>query len=138
MGMKDFFFPDSGNLSTSIGLSILRVGAGLRLFLKHGLEKLPGYSAIVQHFPDPIHIGAHASLAYALLTDGICSVLVILGIATRRAAVLILINLLTAFFFFVDHAASFTNGHVELAWRLPSDCRYVVHYRAPRTFKRMP
>jgi len=115
MRMKDLFCTDTGNLGASIGLFILRVGAGLSLFLKHGLEKLTGYSTMVQHFPDPIHIGAHAGLAYALLTDGICSVLVILGIATRPAAVLILINLLTAFFF-VHHAAFFADGHAELVW----------------------
>jgi putative oxidoreductase len=91
---------------------VLRV-AGLSLFLKHGWEKLSGYSTMVQHFPDPIHIGAHASLAYALFSDGICSVLIILGLATRPAAAVILINVLTAFVF-VHHAAYFSNSHVEL------------------------
>src|SRR5438477_6141852 len=100
---------------TSAGLLILRVGAGLSLFLKHGVEKLTGYSTMVQHFPDPIHIGAHAGLAFALLSDGICSLLVILGLFTRPAAAIILINLLTAFFF-VHHAGLFSNPHVELVW----------------------
>jgi putative oxidoreductase len=105
----------TGNRSTSAGLLVLRVFAGLSLFLKHGLEKLTGYSTMVQHFPDPIHIGAHAGLAFALLSDGICSVLVILGLVTRPAAAVVLINLLTAFFF-VHHAALLTNAHVELVW----------------------
>jgi uncharacterized membrane protein YphA (DoxX/SURF4 family) len=56
--------------STSAGLLILRVFVGLPIFIKHGLEKLTGYSTMVRHFPDPIYIGAHASLAYALLADG--------------------------------------------------------------------
>jgi putative oxidoreductase len=68
---------------------------------------------MVQHFPDPIHIGAHAGLAYALFTDGICSILVVLGIFTRPASALIVINLLTAFFF-VHHAAFLHDGHSEL------------------------
>jgi len=101
--------------SIALGLFILRLGAGLSLFLKHGWEKLIGYSTMVQHFPNPIHIGAHASLAFALLSDGICSVLVIIGFATRPAAAIILINLLTAFFL-VHHAAFFSNPHVELVW----------------------
>jgi putative oxidoreductase len=99
--------------NASIGLLILRVLAGLSLFLKHGLEKLTGYSTMVQHFPDPIHIGAHASLAYALLSDGICSALVVVGLVTRPAAFVIVVNLLTVFFL-VHHAAFFTSGHVEL------------------------
>jgi putative oxidoreductase len=68
---------------------------------------------MVHHFPDPIHVGAHAGLAFALLSDGICSVLVLIGLATRLAAAVILTNLLVAFFF-VHHAAYFSNSHVEL------------------------
>jgi putative oxidoreductase len=109
------FASDTSGKATSLGLLLLRVLAGSSLFLKHGVEKLTGYGTMVQHFPDPIHIGPHASLAYALLSDGICSVLVILGLATRPAAIVILINLLTAFLL-VHHAAFFTNGHVELVW----------------------
>jgi putative oxidoreductase len=102
-----------GQRSFGIGLLLLRLGSGLILFLKHGLEKLTGYSTMVQHFPDPLHVGAHFGLAFALLSDGICSVLVVLGLATRPAAAWILINLLTAFFF-VHHAAFFSQSHVEL------------------------
>jgi putative oxidoreductase len=98
---------------TDIGLLVVRVGVSLSLFLKHGLEKLTGYSRMVQHFPDPIHIGAHASLAYALFTDGICTLLIALGLFARPASALLVINLLTAFFF-VHHAAFFKDGHVEL------------------------
>jgi putative oxidoreductase len=106
--------PSSGDTAT--GLLILRVFAGLSLFLNHGWEKLTRYSIMVQHFPDPIHIGAHASLAFALLSDGICSVLVILGLATRPATIIILINLLTVFFF-MDHAVFFSHfGDGQLVW----------------------
>ena len=115
MPLKNALRSTPTNASTSFGLLILRVGAGLSLFLKHGLEKLTGYSRMVQHFPNPIHIGTHASLAFALLTDGICSLLIVLGLATRPAAFLLLVTLLTAFFL-VHHAAFFTESHVELVW----------------------
>jgi putative oxidoreductase len=107
------FSTQLGKRHVGIGLLILRFGAGLPLFLKHGVEKLTGYSTMVQHFPDPLHVGAHFGLAFALLSDGICSILVLLGLATRPATVVILINLLTAFFF-VHHAAFFSQNHVEL------------------------
>jgi putative oxidoreductase len=109
---KGLFATDTGSASTSAGLLVLRLAA-LSLFLKHGLEKLTGYSRMVQHFPDPIHVGAHAGLAFALLSDGICSVLVFIGLATRPASAVILTNLLVAFIF-VHHAAFFSDGHVEL------------------------
>jgi putative oxidoreductase len=112
MNLKALFATDTAANRISFGLLILRLAA-LSLFLRHGWEKLTGYSTMVQHFPDPIHIGAHAGLAYALLSDGICSVLVLIGLATRPAAAIILINLLAAFFL-VHHAAYFSNGHVEL------------------------
>ncbi len=112
MTPKGLFASNTGSANTSAGLLVLRL-AGLSLFLKHGLEKLTGYSRMVQHFPDPIHVGAHAGLAFALLSDGICSVLVLIGLATRPASAVILFNLLVAFFF-VHHAAFFSDGHVEL------------------------
>ena len=112
MTPKALFATNTGSDNTSVGLLVLRL-AGLSLFLKHGLEKLTGYSRMVQHFPDPIHVGAHAGLAFALLSDGICSVLVLIGLAMRPASAVILINLLVAFFF-VHHAAFFSDGHVEL------------------------
>lgn len=115
MAVKGLLTSKTSPVSVSAGLLVLRFFAGLSLFLKHGLEKLTGYSTMVQHFPNPLHIGAHASLAFALLSDGICSLLVFLGFATRLAAAIILINLLTAFFF-VHHAALISNGHVELVW----------------------
>lgn len=112
MTPKALFATHTGSDSISIGLLVLRAAA-LSLFLKHGLEKLTGYSRMVQHFPDPLHVGAHFGLAFALLSDGICSVLVTIGLATRPASAVILFNLLVAFFF-VHHAAYFTDGHVEL------------------------
>jgi putative oxidoreductase len=99
--------------SIDAALLILRVLAGLSLFLKHGWEKLTGYSAMVQHFPNPIHIGAHASLAFALLSDGICSLVIVLGLFTRPAAAIVLLNLLVVFFL-VHQAAFLSSGHVEL------------------------
>lgn len=115
MRLKGSIISRTSPASQSAGLLTLRLFAGFSLFLKHGLEKLTGYSTMVQHFPNPLHIGAHVSLAFALLSDGICSVLVMLGLVTRFASAVILINLLTAFFL-VHHAALVSNAHVELVW----------------------
>jgi putative oxidoreductase len=77
-------------------LLVLRVWMGMSLLLKHGLDKLLNYSEMVTRFPDPFHIGAHASLAIALVSDGICSVLVVLGLATRWSALIISANVFVA------------------------------------------
>ena len=80
------------------GLLIFRVMVSLSLFIHHGWEKLSGFSRMAQHFPDPIHIGVVPSLMYATLTDGICTLLVIVGVATRTVSLLILVNLVVVYF----------------------------------------
>ena len=78
--------------STDVGLLTLRLLVGLSLFLKHGWEKPTTFAMMAAHFPDPIHIGAVPSLVFALVSDAICSVLVMLGLATRWAALIVVIN----------------------------------------------
>lgn len=79
------------------GLFVLRVWAGLLLFAQHGLPKLMHFSQMSAHFPNPIHIGPLPSLLFATLSDAICSLLVALGILTRYTALIVVINLATAF-----------------------------------------
>jgi putative oxidoreductase len=95
-----------------IGLLLLRIFLGVSLFLRHGLEKLTNFSHMAHHFPDPIHIGSHTSLVFALISDGICSILIVLGLGTRIAALIVAVNLAVAFYF-VHHYAFFTD-HGEL------------------------
>ncbi len=97
------------------GLLALRLFAALPLFLKHGTEKLFRFSHMAGHFPDPLHIGVVPSLIFAMLSDGICSVLLILGLATRWAALVIFINVGVALAF-VHHFSVFgpQGDHGEL------------------------
>ena len=85
------------------GLLIFRVLVSLSLFIHHGWEKLSGFSSMSQHFMDPIHIGVVPSLLYAAFADGICALLVVLGLATRAASFFILVNL--AVVYFIAHNA---------------------------------
>ena len=91
---------------------LLRIILGTSLFLKHGLEKVTHFSQMSGHFPDPIHIGSHWSLVYALISDAICSLLVVLGLGTRFAAFIIAVNL-SVVFCLVHHYA-FLTGQGEL------------------------
>lgn len=78
-------------------LLILRIWMGLVLFVGHGLEKLTHFSQMAGHFPNPIHIGSLPSFLFAFLSDAICSLLVLFGIATRYAALIVVINVAVAF-----------------------------------------
>ena len=79
-----------------IGLLILRIVVGVNLFVKHGLFKIPLLLAANPQFPDPFHLGVKPTLAFAFLSDGICSILMVLGLGTRYAAAIMAINLTVA------------------------------------------
>jgi putative oxidoreductase len=80
------------------GLLIFRVMVSLSLFIHHGWEKVSGFSHMSQRFMDPIHIGVVPSLMYATFADGICALLVIVGLATRTVSLFILVNLAVVYF----------------------------------------
>jgi len=104
--MKRLFgIPEAGT-SVSAGLLALRVVVAGSLLIKHGLEKVLHFSAMAQHFPDPIHIGPVPSLLCAMTGDFVCSILVIFGLATRWAALISFINIFVAWAF-VHHFAFF-------------------------------
>ena len=96
-------------------LLLLRIWLGGTLFLKHGLEKLTGFSQMAAHFPNPLHIGVIPSLVFALISDAICSILIVVGVATRLAALIVAVNTAVAFVF-VHHSRFFGQGNGELPW----------------------
>ena len=71
-----------------VGLLVLRIGIFASLFIKHGLEKIDpaSFAEMAPTFPDPAHIGHVPSLLVATVSDGFCSVLIVLGLFTRPAA----------------------------------------------------
>ncbi len=102
-------------VKTDCGLLVLRLIAGLTLFFQHGAEKLFGFSHMAAHFPDPLHIGVIPSLLFATLSDAICSLLLVLGLAARWAALIIFINIFVVWSV-VEHfrLAGSPGGHVDV------------------------
>ena len=82
----------------SFGLLLLRVGIGSLLLFGHGLPKLLHFSDRAASFANPIGVGPAASLTLVVFAEVVCSSLVILGLATRLAAVPPVIFFLIAFF----------------------------------------
>lgn len=107
------FFP----ANTDLALLVLRITVMLSLFIKHGIEKAFTFSAMVSTFPDPIGIGRGPSLFIAMIADSICSVLMVIGLGTRWAALISFINLMVAWIF-VHHFKYFgkNTDHVELVF----------------------
>jgi len=73
-------------LFSSIGLLIIRVGLGLMMLFLHGLPKFQNYQDKVDSFPDPLGIGPKWSLIATIAAEAGCSLLLLLGLATRLAA----------------------------------------------------
>ena len=94
-----------GVLSTSystkiydIVLLLLRITVGC-FMMSHGLGKLTKVMAAGPiEFGDPIGIGPGATISLAIFAEVICSFLIILGLATRMAAVPLIITMLVAIF----------------------------------------
>lgn len=99
----------------NLGRLALRLIVFLPLFLKYGTVKLLNFGAMAQHFPDPIHIGPVPSLFIATIADGICSLLIVVGLATRWASAFQFCSLFVAWVF-VHHFLLFgrTAEHGEL------------------------
>lgn len=102
-------------VSQDLGLLALRLLVATPLLMKHGFEKVFTFSSMAAHFPDPLHIGALPSLAFAMVSDAICTVLLILGFASRWATLFIFVNVAVAWAL-VHHFAFFGHGadHGEL------------------------
>ncbi len=81
-----------------LGLLILRVWLGLSMLLLHGWGKFQGFGQISQGFPDPLGVGPAFSLGLAVFAEMVCSVLLVLGLATRLALAPLVITMGVAFF----------------------------------------
>jgi putative oxidoreductase len=85
-----------------VGLLTLRAAVAAMMLHGHGLPKLLQFEEKLSRFADPLGIGSPASLSLAVFGEVVCSVLLLLGVATRFAAVPFLVTMLVAAF--VVHA----------------------------------
>ncbi len=91
----------SSGLASDIGLLALRIGVFVSLLLKHGVEKIdPAFwTEVGPKFPDPAHIGHLPSLTVAMISDFVCSILIVLGLFTRAASAYVFVVLAVAWAF---------------------------------------
>lgn len=93
--MKRIFSTNINSNALDFWLLIARVAIGA-FMLTHGIPKLEKLMAGDIKFADPFGIGATPSLILAVFAEFGCSVLLILGLATRFAAIPLMITMLTA------------------------------------------
>lgn len=77
-------------------LLFLRVAASVLVLIVHGLPKAMHYSSQLALIEDPLHLGKTLTLSFAIFAEVLCPVLMIVGIATRLAALPIIVITLMA------------------------------------------
>ena len=109
---------DASSTTVSLGLMLLRVGAGMLLFWGHGLRKLLHFTERAPSFADPIGVGPTVSLALVVFAEVFCALFVALGLATRWAAIPPVVFFLVAFF--IHHADDpFRQKELALVFLVP-------------------
>jgi putative oxidoreductase len=80
-----------------LGLLTLRIVVGTTLCLKHGWEKAFDFHTMATNttlpFPNLFHLGTVTTLVIALISDFVCSILIVLGLGTRFAALIAFANI---------------------------------------------
>ncbi|HET6256933.1 MAG TPA: DoxX family protein [Puia sp.] len=90
--MKKFFSTQYSDGAFNIGVFVLRVTFGLLLLIIHGLDKITHFSNYEFSFPNPVHLGHRPSLLLCIFAEVACSALVVVGLFTRFAALVLVIN----------------------------------------------
>jgi putative oxidoreductase len=94
--MKRLFNTNFNREGVHFMLLILRVAIAA-FMLTHGYQKLQGLLAGGEiQFADPIGIGQPASMYLAVFAEFFCSILLLLGLATRLALIPLMITMLIA------------------------------------------
>jgi putative oxidoreductase len=78
-------------------LLALRVWLGLSIFLLHGWSKVTGFNGMSDKFLNFLGLSSQASLCLTIFAEAICSLLLVLGLFTRFAALVLAINMTVAF-----------------------------------------
>ncbi len=90
-----------------LALLLLRAWLGLSIMLIHGLEKLQHFGATLTMYHDKMAIPAPFAAA-AILSESVCAGFLVLGLATRWAAIFLATTMAVAFF--MVHGAVLTSG----------------------------
>jgi putative oxidoreductase len=84
------------SLLQSLALLLLRISLGCLMLGGHGIDKLLHFRERASAFPNPIGLGSFLSLCLAIFAEFFCSILLILGIATRLAVIPLVVTMLVA------------------------------------------
>lgn len=112
--MKKFFQLGFLPASADLALLVLRLGFGGLMAVLHGWPKLMGFERMFHNFGDPLGIGKEVSYVLVVLAELVGAALVVIGLGTRFAALLLVITMGVAFF--IAHGGALSGeGSGEMA-----------------------
>jgi putative oxidoreductase len=94
---KKLFIPSEDSDLTNMALLVARLWFGLTMLFNHGFEKLAHFNEMVGTFPDPLRLGQEASLILVVLAEVVGALLLTVGLFTRVAAAVLVIDMFVAF-----------------------------------------
>jgi putative oxidoreductase len=94
--MKKFLSTNYSESAFNLGMLLIRLSFGLLLCVDHGLAKLQHFGNQEAIFFDPFHIGHRWSLILTVFAEVFCSILLVLGLFTRLAALVLVIEMAVA------------------------------------------
>ena len=80
----------------NIGTFVLRASLGLLMAFNHGFEKITNFNESAPTFFDPFHIGHRLSLGLCIFAELFAAMLLVLGLFSRIAALILVINMAVA------------------------------------------
>jgi putative oxidoreductase len=98
--MKKILSTGYSDTAFNIGTFLLRVVLGSLMCLQHGFGKLTDFNVLQHTFFDPFHIGHRWSLVMSMVAELFGSLLLVLGLFSRIAALLLVADLAVAVFLF--------------------------------------
>ena len=94
--MKKFLSASYSKSAHHLATLALRLSLGLVMVIGHGWTKVMHFSDMQDRFVDFMSLGPQISLILAIIGEFVCSLLLILGLFTRIAAILLIVNMLVA------------------------------------------
>lgn len=119
--LRKYLRPISLPNQVSLAVLVLRLSFGF-LMIPHGYDKLQEFLAGHHDFPDPLHVSPIVSHGLTVFAELFCSILLILGLFTRPALI-ILIGCMTIVAFSIhgndplgdkEHALLYLFGYITI------------------------
>jgi putative oxidoreductase len=98
--MKKLLSTGYSDTAFNISTFVLRVTFGFVMFYNHGINKIKGFTEAAGRFYDPFHIGHETSLILVIFAEIVCALFVVMGLFTRLAAAVLVLEMLVAVFLF--------------------------------------